>query len=632
MPYAPALPADLNFSGAYTPPGPPLDLNFAPLSAILISGSAGAGLSGSGSISQTIIIAALSGNAGAGLVGDGSIDAYRGIAVAAGAVFSDGRRADIAPAIPWPSGVFADASKVAPWGDARTLTKEKAVPFGDLTPRESFGALSWDGAFPASPDSFLGSEWATLPARDRDARLPYALLEDRDRGAGFVYDTLTARDILRDIPVDTFGRHDIALSGPWLPLQVFDDQWPRLPWGEGEPPRRRPIEPPAPPIQPPPPPVYANTLPADLCFYELADETLPADLTFRRLPSCRDRGTLAMIHELTLARLPELTPVKITAASLTIGHGDMAWGARLVVPTRADLDLIAPNATGLREVALTIDGHVWWLLVEGYEEDRRFGESAFSVSCRSPTAWLSSPYAQPVSQNTAQAWNGQQLCDNSIAGLTGWSVDWRPQYQGDLSPFNWSVPAGAWRHEPLTPISAIMAVAEAIGGVVEPARAAYQVAVRYRHHVPRWQWDGATPDVVLPTSRIYRVAGSYEPKTEFDKVYVFGEEGGAAAGVKRTGHAGNTQAPSVVDPLLTTTPACTERGRQILSAAGNRLNVTVEAPFGDGVAPLWCGQLVEVFEAVPWRGMSVALNISAQRSGIDGAITASQTATIERAV
>ncbi|MDP2808683.1 MAG: hypothetical protein Q8O34_00875 [Rhodocyclaceae bacterium] len=246
-----------------------------------------------------------------------------------------------------------------------------------------------------------------------------------------------------------------------------------------------------------------------------------------------------------------------------------------------------------------------------------------------PTGWKT----KNRGKLTDAPYTARQLAELAVSEAL-WAIDWQLRYPGDVEPMDWRVPAGAWRHGPMTPIEAVMAIAQACGGVAVPARAARSITIRYAHPTPRWNWPATTPDATLAPSRLYRVAGGFDPAEEYDKVYVFGEAGGVAAGVKRAGFAGNKPAPTIIDPLVTHADCARERGRQILSGSGNRLDVTVEAPFHDtaqGLTPIWPGLLVEVQETPPWRGLSTAISITLDRQAEGAPLTATQTITLERA-
>lgn len=623
---------------SYTPPVGSVDLKFVrlrPSGADLdfVTGTLVATLAGSmrlrmragGLLVQTV---ALSGSAGLGIRAAGTLVMRRTCSTTAAACWFPAKSTNRASSAPWPASQAMEAARAVAWIAGAPAGVTSAARWDQLATADRAGRVPWDQLRPLA--RWSNAAWARTWATDLARRAPWGTLGVFTRSAAAAYRYPVPRDHAARLRWLLLAPRNRGADLPWPRCVALDQARPRLPWGDGEPPwlKRPPLgaagaDPPAQPVAP-----AAYTPPTgtvNLCFWQPAPADV--DLSFRRhLDPCKLRSTLTMIHTAALVRLPERTPIPLLAARLDYAAGDMAWSAKLTLPTRAGLDLVAPTITGLREVELTMDGHVWWFVVEGYSEDRQFGAPVLSVDGRSPSAWLGAPYARPAPQPTANPYTARQLAELAVADA-GWSIDWQI--------VDWLVPAGAWRHDPMTPIDAVMAIAAAAGAVAVPARAARSLTIRYTHPTPRWAWPTAAPDRVISPSRLVRVGVQYRPADDYDKVYVFGEVGGVAAGVKRAGFAGNTPAPTVIDPLVTHVDCARERGRQALSASGTRLAITLDQPFADtdnGITPVWPGLLVEVAEDAPWRALATGIAIDLQRlQGDSGPLVAAQAITLERA-
>jgi hypothetical protein len=116
-------------------------------------------------------------------------------------------------------------------------------------------------------------------------------------------------------------------------------------------------------------------------------------------------------------------------------------------------------------------------------------------------------------------------------------------------------------------------------------------------------------------------------------VYVSGNTTGVECFVKRTGTAGADLGAQFIDNLITHQDAGREKGRNIISNRGKQEVITIELPMlpvGQTPAVYKCGDLLEIDEGAlgVWRGIVLGTSISASANG--GAITATQTLSIEK--
>ena len=203
---------------------------------------------------------------------------------------------------------------------------------------------------------------------------------------------------------------------------------------------------------------------------------------------------------------------------------------------------------------------------------------------------------------------------------SGTTLDWRLP--------DWQIPGGVWSHQG-TPLSAALAVGDAVGAVVQSHPTAQTLIYMPRYSSLPWEWAAATPDVVLPIG--YAETDSFEEVRDpaYNKVYTAGTIAGSIKPTRRTGTPGDVQAPMAIDALLTHSLAHTERARSILGAAGWKANVTMTLPVNTGadhpgVLPM--GSLVKVKDTDgDWLGMVRGVSIKA-----GGGASVTQTVRLER--
>lgn len=334
-----------------------------------------------------------------------------------------------------------------------------------------------------------------------------------------------------------------------------------------------------------------------------------------------------MLPTLTAVRLPERTPIPLLGISLQGELGSWAWSFSAPMAASGSSLLSAPGGAPT-EIEVAINGYVWTFIVDGYDDNRRFGSRTLTLRGRSRSALLAEPHAPRRTYTEPTAKLAQQLAAGELVN-TGWTLLW--------DAVDWLVPGGTFSYQDLAPIDAIAQVANAIGAAVlsDPADKALRVAPLYDGNP--WAWGVQTPYAILPASILTQGDGSWQGGVNADGVYVYAENAASGALVKITGTAGAEQLPMIVERLAVHADAQRERGRSALASAGikKRVGRTVPLfptppPAGQpdlGVIPL--GAMLEVQDTdETWRGQVMAIRIDAQRSG--SALSVRQHLTIER--
>jgi hypothetical protein len=148
---------------------------------------------------------------------------------------------------------------------------------------------------------------------------------------------------------------------------------------------------------------------------------------------------------------------------------------------------------------------------------------------------------------------------------------------------------------------------------------------------------GTQPDHVLQEDVITSESLQVRSAPLYDAVIVTGELAGkgVTCKVRRQGEAGQLFAPQANDPLINTSAAGAEGGRNILSDRGEQAAIELVIPlFGAPLVPGQIGRvqpldLVEVVgEAGTWHGLCTAVRTEARADS--KALVTEQTVTLER--
>jgi hypothetical protein len=386
-----------------------------------------------------------------------------------------------------------------------------------------------------------------------------------------------------------------------------------IPWEEAIHPGAGREAPYVPPITPPYTPFY-NLNFACKCSPQLWSDV---KLRFGKTPYCPnnnvviDRKVYFIVNSLHIKRVIDNIPIEFNSVSVGMDKDSWCWAFNGTIPY-TEFDKVEPSNSGPVEIEVEINGLLWRVLVEKYGKKEVFAKTDIQVTGRSVTAYLENPYAPVRSFNQSTAIQSRQFAENELtrAGLiTGFSLDWQL-----IDPLGWLMPANTWSYNDLTPIQVIQNIAQGAGGFVNSHPVQKQLIVLPDYPAPFWEWDAMTANKIIPESLIKARSLDWNEKPAYNGVYVSGENTGVTALVKRTGTAGDFQAPMYVNPMISHASAARNKGIALLSAGGKQARIGLDLPMESALGLVTPGMLIQVQPSgngTGWKGLARATSISA---------------------
>lgn len=268
-----------------------------------------------------------------------------------------------------------------------------------------------------------------------------------------------------------------------------------------------------------------------------------------------------MQHQIEIVRLSDAAPVACSSITIRLDADSWAWAwdATLLGPDA--LAAVLPSELG-EPVTLraTINGHVWHLVVEDWQEDRQFKARTTRASGRGMSAWLGQPYEPAASGTLEDARYLSQAMEDLFPLGSGWALEW-----AEGTP-DWLLPSGSWNRQNQAPIQAIHEAAQGAGLVVVPDQTARVLRVQARYPVLPWAFDGATPDLFVPDSALISISRRQAVPSQANAVYVYGGASGIIARCWRTGTAGDRLATAAQADWITHPDGARLLGSRILAA------------------------------------------------------------------
>ena len=282
--------------------------------------------------------------------------------------------------------------------------------------------------------------------------------------------------------------------------------------------------------------------------------------------------TYVTINSITLRRVDGNVPIPTHAFGMSLDTDSWTWSWNASIPLAA-LPLVQPGSDGAPvEVEALVNGVPYRLYAEGIASQRQFAQGRIAVKGRGLAALLDAPYASVKNHGNAAARTAQQLMTDvlSVNGVGfGWAVDW--------ALTDWLVPGNTWTHQGAY-IAAILDIAKAAGGYVQPHDTDQTLRILPRYPAAPWDWASVTPDFELPSAVVSVEGIDWARKADYDRVFVSGTQNGVLGQVTRAGTAGASVAPMVTDSLITHAAAARQRGLAILSDTGRQARVTLTLP------------------------------------------------------
>lgn len=560
------------------------------------------------------------------------------------------------PPPPWyqiPSAISSGVAIV--FGDGRDVSKEIDSPWGSSRSVDPMVALSFADA--DAIERKLDSLWKGLGQLYRKNRLAWGRLLAYDHKVQAIWNNLDGKDLLKSCPYETAVHHDELVDVVYgyppekdqlraIPFGDFPERDADLfdvPWGS--PPAKdrshetvwgpkyyqeictRDYVPPAgnelhfniqQDIEEVGDKDHVDVWFDSLSYDERCNQREPSGwrdaytyTPIAIIPSGAVRRCYLMNNLVTFTRVSDQAPVQAKSISIGTDFDSFCFSLSTDLGSQDAVDLLQPTDSGPVPVAIGINGHDFVVQAESWSPARRFAGSSGQAGGRSLSAELAPPEAATLTYIETSARNAQQIAAAALE-YTGWTLDWQM--------VDWLIPANVFSCHEQTPLQIIKTLAEAGGGFVQSDMESKTLIVKPRFSVMPWDWETATPDIIIPENMMTHINGEWTPRPAYNAAFVSGTvAGGISMKLTRSGTAGDAAAGLVTNPLFTATEVCLAAGKKILAESGKWMKVScglpvMTTPEVPGV--LFPGMLVSVTGVNPWRGMVASVNVTAswQRS------------------
>lgn len=292
-------------------------------------------------------------------------------------------------------------------------------------------------------------------------------------------------------------------------------------------------------------------------------------------PPASKARTHIIMNTVQTFTLPAEVPLALADIRIDLDQDSFSWKLSCQALNAASAALLAPDASGRKELAIIINGHRWEFFVaktaQSKQVDNQRLNQRYSITGYSRSQYLAEPYA-PKRTRSIGTTTAVQAATDELVG-TGFTLDWNVSNLPD-----WTMPNAVFSYQEQAPISVIKRLATAAGAIVQPATATNTLTVQPRHKVLPWELLGMALDRTIHESQILSEDHTDEPGTLFNQVFVSGESEGVSTTITRQGTAGDNPASDITDSWISAIECNISRGKAELAASGDRVIHTLELP------------------------------------------------------
>lgn len=261
-----------------------------------------------------------------------------------------------------------------------------------------------------------------------------------------------------------------------------------------------------------------------------------------------------IMNNVSVIRLDTGENILVTQGDLSSDRNSWCWSYRLVVP-KGELSKLNPIAQKPVILQLNINGYIHLMLLENKQRNMQFASEYYTLTGRSPTALLDSPYSITRSFTQENERTSVQLAqaelDRAIAYFSHHfnfdiSLNWEL-----LDELGWVIASDSLTYSNLSPIAVIKLIAESAGGFIltEPNQPILTIKPLY----PKTFWDNLTVDdydIKVPSSIVTELSTDYQYLPNYNGIVLTNDKTGLTAFVNRRDTAGDILLSAVNNPLF----------------------------------------------------------------------------------
>lgn len=312
------------------------------------------------------------------------------------------------------------------------------------------------------------------------------------------------------------------------------------------------------------------------------------------IPAIPNRNWWYILNTLSVTRLDNGEKITVYNGSYNTDRSRWCWSYSLTAPA-TEISKLEPIGGQPVILKIAVNGNEHHMLLENRSRSRSFANDRFTLTGRSQTALLDSPYSAVRSFLQENERTSVQLVQAEIdRASSNPNLNWQL-----IDELGWIVANQSLSYNNLSPIAAIKLVAESGGGFIYSEKGSNTLSIKPQYK--KTYWDSMSVDDydrLIPESIVLSQSTDYEQHPNYNAITLTNDRTGATGQVKRTGTAGDVTYPSENNPLFNHV-SMTSFGKSKLAKAGMVETHTFDMPINADIGECAPGEVL-AFNAEFW--------------------------------
>ncbi|ANP79319.1 hypothetical protein A134_23175 [Vibrio crassostreae 9CS106] len=295
-------------------------------------------------------------------------------------------------------------------------------------------------------------------------------------------------------------------------------------------------------------------------------------------PEGKNKRSYVLMNTVMVYDVATKTPIAMRNISINMNIDSFVYSLSGTVIGSVSMNLIKPDAGGLKEVEVHINGWKFKFVVESYNRSVEIAKDEYSVTGATRQKYLAAPLAPKMSGMIDKDIRASQQIQKLLP--QGFKVEFTPPQVDLMATPDWIVKGGTYSYSDKTSIEIISEIVESVGAVIVPDMVEDIIYIQPRYRLSRWRWTDTNLDDSnfrhqIPERMIKGESGKWMPSEVFNAIYVSGIKYGVAVNVTQYRTNGRDYDQDYFSPFVQDVLAAAEKGRNVINESGNKEQVTL---------------------------------------------------------
>lgn len=264
------------------------------------------------------------------------------------------------------------------------------------------------------------------------------------------------------------------------------------------------------------------------------------------IPQLYPKSWWYIVNEINVTRLDNNQKIRVYDGSYSTDKSRWCWTYNLTIP-ESEISKLEPINGQPVFLKIVVNGDEHHMMLESRSRSQKFASITYSLTGRSITSLLDSPYSSTRSFTQENERTSVQLAQAEL-DRANQQIDLKWQLIDELG---WILQTDSLSYSNLTPIAALKLLSEAGGGFIYSEKSGRQITIKPLYKKMFWNVVNEQDyDVLIPESIVTDLSTDYELYPDYNGITLTNDRTGLTGQIKRRDTAGDVLCESVNNVLF----------------------------------------------------------------------------------